>query len=471
MRPGDAWGYRPALDGVRALAVTLVVLFHAGMLEFGGGFVGVDLFFVLSGYLVTTILLTELGSTGTVRLRRFYARRIRRLLPAAIVLVVATSAAWVLIAPITERIELVGDARAALLYVANWSFIARSTDYFATDADRSPFIHFWSLSIEEQFYFLFPLLLIVLYRLRPRFGRHGRRVVPGALVAICAVSLLFQLAWAGSDPTRAYYGTEARFYQLAAGALLAVRLRRMPDRSRGGPGDRGLAWIGAIGLLVLGSGILGMSPSLRGMLATLLSVALIAGLERSPAGRVGFFFSRPPLVYLGRISYATYLWHWPIILFLGALLVVEPWVMALLALPLATALAALSAELVELPIRRAPLLDRFPRVVIAVGLATSVAVAVAIPVILEADRRPAIAGGEEDPWLFLPEESLLPSAAPPTATPSPTDAPPTAQPPTEPPIVPSPSESPSPAGAGPGGPRPAATVAPLGRAGGAGGPR
>ncbi len=137
------WSHRPALDGLRSVAVYLVLLFHTGLASMGGGFIGVDLFFVLSGFLVSTVILSEIDKTGTVRIGRFYARRVRRLLPAALAAIVATSLTFLLVTSVVRRIPLVGDAQSALL---------------------CPFLHFWSLAIEEQFYLVFPLLLVALTR-------------------------------------------------------------------------------------------------------------------------------------------------------------------------------------------------------------------------------------------------------------------------------------------------------------------
>src|SRR4051812_24818470 len=164
-------GYRPDLDGLRTVAVYLVLLFHAGLTWFAGGFIGVDLFFCLSGFLVTSVLVTELQATGSLRVGRFYSRRVRRLLPAAVVVVVATCLAFLLLWSVVRRVSLVGDAVSALLYYANFHFLAASGDYFATDIDKSPFLHFWSLSIEEQFYAFFPVLLLLLFRVRTQYRR------------------------------------------------------------------------------------------------------------------------------------------------------------------------------------------------------------------------------------------------------------------------------------------------------------
>lgn len=142
------WSHHPALDGLRSIAVYMVLLFHAGLGWLGGGFIGVDLFFVLSGFLVSTVILTEIADTGRLQIGRFYARRVRRLLPAALVVIIVTSLTFLLVTPVVRRLPLVADAQSSLLYVANWHFLGRSTDYFATDVAESPFLHFWSLAIE-----------------------------------------------------------------------------------------------------------------------------------------------------------------------------------------------------------------------------------------------------------------------------------------------------------------------------------
>lgn len=382
-----SWPYRPDLDGLRSIAVYTVLLFHCGLAAAAGGFIGVDLFFVLSGFLVSNVILQEIHSTGRLSFSRFYARRVRRLLPAAVAVVVATSLVFLLVVPVARRIPLVADGQSALLYYANWNFLAQQNDYFATEVDGSPFLHFWSLAIEEQFYFLFPLLLVFLLKA----GRGRPRLLPGVLVALLALSLASQLYWARVDVNWAYYGTDARLYQLLAGALLAVALRGRGDvtSARGG---QVLAMAGVGGVLLLASGLLEMTPSWRGVAATVASVVTIAGLMASGDRGVRRLLTRPVPVYLGKISYGTYLWHWPVILVIGEVLAVGPVTTAALAVVLSTSLATASYELFEMPVRTNRVLRRFdwPVVVTAVSASALVAVTV-VPAVLESQARPRLA--------------------------------------------------------------------------------
>ena len=391
-----AWTYRPALDGVRSIAVYVVLLFHAGLSFVDGGFLGVDLFFVLSGFLVSSILLTELDETGRVRLWRFYARRVRRLLPAALVVVVATAGVFMLLVSSVRRAPMVGDAQASLLYVSNWRFLAQESDYFGADVERSPFLHFWSLSIEEQFYVVFPLVLLALFAL----SRRWRPALPVGVGALFTASVVAQLVWANRDANHAYYGTDARAYQLMAGVLAALALRSLARReSFARPIARAstlLAPAGLLVLLVLCSGLTETSASTRGLLATCAAVSLVMGVTLADGHPLARLLGRPLPVYLGRISYGTYLWHWPVVLVLLEVLDTSPWVIAALTAGLATAFAALSFEVLEHPIRRARSLARWAPQTVAVGLAASIAVAVVVaPPVLGSARRPVLAASPD----------------------------------------------------------------------------
>jgi peptidoglycan/LPS O-acetylase OafA/YrhL len=380
------WSYRPALDGVRSVAVYLVLLFHAGIQDVAGGFIGVDLFFVLSGFLVSNVILSEIDETGGLRLGRFYARRVRRLLPAAVVVVVATSVLFLLLTSVVRRLPLIGDAQSALLYVANWRFLLAESDYFAADSAESPFLHFWSLAIEEQFYLLFPVLLLLLVRL----SRRWRRAPAVALSVLFLASLTAQVVWAAVDPSWAYYGTDARLYQLLAGVLLALALRAVAARPSASVAGLGAA-VGLLGMLALSTSYVPVTPSVRGILATALSVLLIGGITVAENGLLARLLALRLPVYLGRISYGTYLWHWPVILVIGELLTVRPLVVAVLAMAVSTGLAAASFEILELPIRSARPLRRLNWSTLGVGVACSLIAAVAVvPPVLDSERKPRL---------------------------------------------------------------------------------
>lgn len=378
------WGHYPALDGLRTIAVFLVVLFHSGVAGFDGGFVGVDLFFVLSGFLVSSILIDEAERTGHIRLGRFYGRRVRRLLPAAIVVVVATSGLALLLSSLVARLPWVGDAQSALLYVSNWRFLAQSNDYFAADLDRSPFLHFWSLSIEEQFYFAFPLLLLLLFKAR----RRWRPAVVTGIAVLAALSVGSQLFWAGHDPDHAYYGTDARIYQLLVGVLAAFAWRRYQHRAVRAPGA---GWVFLVILLGTASSLAPFSVSWRGIVAAAASVGLILAVVGRTDRSLVSALSRPTMTYLGRISYGIYLWHWPVLLAAGVLLDLRPWVLLMLVAGVSTGLASASYQLIEMPVRRAPRLAPFGFSTLVVGVTCSALVAfTVVPALLESTRRPEL---------------------------------------------------------------------------------
>src|SRR5690348_6773637 len=217
--------YRPQLDGLRAVAVYLVVAYHAGIHGFSGGFIGVDLFFVLSGYLVTQLLLRDFRHSERIGFRRFYARRIRRLLPAAFAALLVTAVVYTAVASPAEVLSARGGLRSAFLYVANWHFIAQSNNYFAADVNSNPVVHFWSLSVEEQFYLCWPLLLTGLYLLARRAGEYRWKIVRIVIACGFLASLVAALHLSTVNLNRAYYGTDTRAYELLAGALLAMTPR------------------------------------------------------------------------------------------------------------------------------------------------------------------------------------------------------------------------------------------------------
>jgi peptidoglycan/LPS O-acetylase OafA/YrhL len=317
-RPDPVHGRRPAPDGLRAVAVLAVAVYHFGGGDTSwlrGGFLGVDVFFVLSGYLITGLLLTEHARTGTVRLGQFWLRRVRRLLPALLLVLLAVSA-WTWWAGIPDAYpRRRTDLWWTVAYLANWHAVDVAEDYFAAYVGASPLRHAWSLAVEEQFYLLWPVLLLGLLAAARRW-RRLRALVPVTIAAAIPVSALLMAAeYVPGDPTRAYYGTEGRVQQLMLGALLAWALPRLPRLL---PGRWAAGSWAAVGLAVLLAGFAVMddvaAPYYRGgaLAAGLAAAALLAGIELAPRSAVARLLSTPVLVGLGRISYGVYLWHWPV---------------------------------------------------------------------------------------------------------------------------------------------------------------
>ena len=386
--PIDQARYRPHLDGLRAIAVYLVVAFHAGLARATGGFVGVDVFFVLSGYLVTTVLLRDVEEQGRIRLARFYARRVRRLLPAAVVALVVTLVAYSALADPVAFAAARSAAKASFLYVANWFFVRRSADYFATDSAENPFLHFWSLAVEEQFYLAWPLLLVGLTALARRLPGSWRRWVQGAVAVAALGSVTLALAWRGTSLDRAYFGTDTRAYQLLAGALLALTpgvIRRLARRV--GLADA-MAGVALMALMVVSSSWWRTGPIVRGVATTVAALVVIAGIEAAARGWLARGLGLAPVVYLGRISYGTYLWHWPVIVILREVRPMSVHSVFLVSCLVATGIAALSFELLERPVRTWKLLDRRPLPVAFSGLAVGVlAVLLLVPALPENGAR------------------------------------------------------------------------------------
>ncbi len=375
--------YRPHLDGLRAIAVYLVVLFHAGSDRFSGGYVGVDVFFVLSGYLVTQLLLRDIDTRGSITYGRFYSRRFRRLLPAAFVVLIVTALVYSAVASPAEVLNAAGSFKAAFLYVANWYFVHQSTGYFGTDITANPVLHFWSLAVEEQFYLVWPLTLGGVFWLTGRFDPRRRRNAIRVVVALgMASSAVWALSLATRNPNRAYYGTDARAYQLLAGALLALTPAVFAGAERYRRRLRIASAASVLAILFLASSSVDFNAIDRGIAVTIATCVLIVALEAG--GGVAKLLSTRTAVYLGKISYGTYLWHWIVILVLVQ--TVHPSSLATIALAclIASALASLSFEIMEHPVRISKALDRHRWFVIATGLTVSlVSALVLIPKIVK----------------------------------------------------------------------------------------
>jgi peptidoglycan/LPS O-acetylase OafA/YrhL len=362
--------FRPDIEGLRAVAVIAVLLFHVGLPGAGGGFVGVDVFYVISGFLITGLLLREGEASGKVDLLAFYARRMRRLLPAALVVIVVTLAASAMILSPLRLTEVAGDAAAAALYVSNFRFALEATDYLSVGAP-SPLLHYWSLSVEEQFYLAWPLILLIAARLL------SLRFV-GLFVLILAVaSFGLSLYWTSTSPAWAFFSPVTRAWELAAGAFLAVGLLRLPRRT-----PRLLASLAVwAGLALIVAGVLAISdetrfPGLAALLPVLGSVLVILGGMNGPT-LPGRLLASPPARYVGRISYSLYLWHWPIIILVPIALGTDDLTVRLALAGVAVIVAMISTEVIEQPFRRAAGLAKRSRGTVQLGLAASAVVGVA----------------------------------------------------------------------------------------------
>ncbi len=308
--------YSPSLDGLRALAVAAVVVFHLRETGLTGGFLGVDTFFVLSGFLITTLLVLEWRRTRAIGLVAFWARRARRLLPALIALLVAVGIFAHFEVPTTQLGRLRWDGIAGLFYVANWRFVASKQSYFDLFGAASPFRHLWSLAIEEQFYLVWPLVSMACLGL----GRGRLRV----LAAVAAVGTVVSVAlmagfFNADDPSRAYYGTDTHAHPILIGVLLALVLVDRPTLGRGGQRALNASGVVALALIVAAFAFAHAdSPTLYrgGSLAFAVAVAVvIASIMRAPNGPTAQLLRFRPFVMLGLISYGVYLWHWPIIVY------------------------------------------------------------------------------------------------------------------------------------------------------------
>jgi peptidoglycan/LPS O-acetylase OafA/YrhL len=300
--PKNTVEFRPDIEGLRGIAILLVLLFHAGLPWTPGGFVGVDVFFVISGFLITGKLWRESQQPGGLNITRFYAWRIRRLLPAALVAVALIALVGLLLAAPLDRSELAADGAASALSLANMRFIG-SVDYFAATSSPSPFLHFWSLSVEEQFYLVWPALIVLLtWR-----GGGSRRLIAALLIGVVA-SFALSMWLTDASPARAFYLLPTRVWQLGVGGLLAL-IGVMGTSRRAGA----LAWAGLAAVAVAGVALTAEMPypGLAALLPTAGAVALLYG-GAAPSGPVRLL-AAAPLRFLGKISYSLYLWHWPLL--------------------------------------------------------------------------------------------------------------------------------------------------------------
>ncbi|MWV50428.1 acyltransferase family protein [Rathayibacter sp. VKM Ac-2803] len=303
---------RPEIQALRALAVSLVLLYHLFPGAAAGGYVGVDVFFVISGYLITAHLLRELDSTGGIRLGRFYLRRARRLLPVSLVVLLATAIATALFVPQVHWIAFAQQFVSSALYFQNWQLAANAVSYSAISSDASPVQHFWSLSTEEQFYLVWPAILLIAWATAVRGGKSGLVSARAILLVVTLASFAYSLYLTSTNPDVAYFSTFTRAWEFGCGALLAAfALALKPTRSS----TSALSWAGIIAIAV--SALLYDDqtpfPGFAAALPVLGTAAII--IAGSPSTRFAptALFRLRPVQYLGDISYSVYLWHWPVI--------------------------------------------------------------------------------------------------------------------------------------------------------------
>jgi peptidoglycan/LPS O-acetylase OafA/YrhL len=411
--------FRPDIEGLRAVAVLAVVLFHAGVPGLGGGFVGVDVFFVISGFLITGMLCREVDSTGGIRLARFYGARARRLLPAsATVGVITALGSAILLSPLEVR-SVLKDGIACALYVGNYRFAQQHIDYLASDRAPSPFQHYWSLGVEEQFYLIWPPLIIAAAWLLARRRRNGQpSAAPSStpylvvLAAVAAASLTASLISTHTSQPVAFFSLATRAWQLAAGGLIALTAthwRRLPPRAAAITGWSGLA------VILVACNQLGATTPYPGT-AALLPVAgaaliIAAGCARPTQG-CGRLLKTAPMRAIGQISYSWYLWHWPILL-LAPPLLGHPLGLAerLAAAALSAGLAVLTLGMIENPIRFAAPLRRSATASLTVG-ATATATAVAVGIALLVMAPAPVGRSLATQTLTIPDQPPPPGATP-----------------------------------------------------------
>ena len=325
--------YRADIDGLRAVAIVSVVLFHSRYSVAPGGFVGVDVFFVISGYLITKLILDHGQGSVTGFLWTFYERRIRRLFPAMVPVLVVTTLLALYKMPPNVFEDYSKSLAAFLTFASNWYFWA-NTDYFDAPAQTKPLLHTWSLSIEEQFYLLFPAAILFI-------GRYGRVAVASFVIGVILLSLGYAVhTVSAGEPGAAFFNSFSRFWELALGALLALGIISSP------PDEWTKSILGMVGAVMIGVAVFTLDahapfPGLNALLPTVGAAAIIM----ANGGIVGRLLAWRPLVGVGLISYSLYLWHWPIFLFFpGA------WNFAY-AIALALGLSVVSYFVVEQPVR------------------------------------------------------------------------------------------------------------------------
>jgi peptidoglycan/LPS O-acetylase OafA/YrhL len=359
--------YRPDIDGLRALCITSVVMFHAGFSGWSGGFVGVDIFFVVSGFLITSLIGKQIV-TRKFSLLDFYERRVRRLLAPTIPVIIAATLFALFFYTGSDFMKYWRSLIHFVIYASNWFFIGEA-GYFTTPPEANPLLHTWSLGVEEQFYLVFPVLLLVLLRF-PRWA-------PWVLLALTGLSLAYaqwEIAYGSFD--RAFFSSLSRFWEILLGALLALVFPTGTEST-----GRAALLMRAVGLAMIAAAVFLYGPSTPspGIAALLPVGGALLLLAASPDCRDPFctLLASSPMVYLGKISYSLYLWHWPVLGATRMLLGERNDGYIVLAIALSVALAALSYRFVEEPIRNRRKLARKRDMAVLLAFSSAIAVAIA----------------------------------------------------------------------------------------------
>lgn len=309
--PGDR-PFRPDIQGLRAVAVLLVVLYHAGAPGISGGYVGVDVFFVISGFVITGVLLRERGSSGRTSLLHFYGRRSRRIIPAATVVIIATVVLAYARVGLVVGTQTATDAKWAAVFLANFHFASTGTNYLTAQLPPSPLQNFWSLAVEEQFYLVFPTMFLLLAAIRSRWSLRARLLA--GLVPVVVASFALSVVQTGSSPTVAYFSPFTRAWELALGALVAVSTAWLLNLPKGV--SAALTWVG-LACIAYGACAFGDTTAYPGswVAVPVLGAALvIAGGTTAPRRAAESVLGLGPFQWFGKLSYSIYLWHWPLLI-------------------------------------------------------------------------------------------------------------------------------------------------------------
>src|SRR3954468_14974080 len=307
--------FRADIQGLRAVAVLLVVLYHAGVPGVTGGFVGVDVFFVISGFLITLALKAEADREGRISFARFYGRRMRRLLPPAALVLVFTVVFAAVVLPVTQAQSVVKDVFYSAFYGINYRLAAEGVDYQNATAPPSPLQHFWSLAVEEQFYLVWPLLIALCLLVGRR--KHYKTLMVGAIALLSVGTLLASILMTPQDPSLSYFSIHTRAWELGAGALLALAAGRlvMPQWVRAPLAWVGLAAIVATAFLYTDRTLY---PGWAAVVPVAGAVAILAAGTLGTVPSLQRLLGHGSMQYMGKVSYAWYLWHWPLLILLPA---------------------------------------------------------------------------------------------------------------------------------------------------------